>query len=1591
MKTRIEQHLCISFLIKFLKVNAIICTILCLAPKQSYTQNENPISYTERIASIDNQSSLDAELGICNAYSSIIAQNLTLGGPLEDFGCQAGDTIEICFIIHNWVGDNGQWMHGLVPDFGNCLDVFPNDYGEPGLITYHPFNNISYPDDYPGPHWKWFPEFSVFYNDIPNGYYPPNTPLGGGWFYVNLPGNNPECLDYSDPNCSWGEYFSPEVQKQVCFLATPTPCSEPGIEYCEISFRTFGDGETGGWMAPGCQEDEPWTLGFIKRCCDPPIILNEEVEFEVCSGDLFELDLISNMDPETTYEWYVAPNPHGATSGTGSTISNVLTNTTGNPVTVVYYVTPTCLLGCIGEQLIVTVTIFPEIDFYIDPTYSNICPGECAQLTAVISSGTGPFSCIWSNGIDGPESIVACNAGYYSVTVTDANGCTNESGAFVEETYPPLVNIEASPGIEACENGPGYPITLSANTFGGSGFYYYMWSSGGNDQTELAFESGTYTVTVYDGGSGCYEVFADISITIFPEPHVEISGPTTICNNEPPLCFEASPLGGTWDGPVDINGCIDPQSLGIGIHTLSYNFIDINGCESSMNYEIEIIEAVEQPDQLSDVFICENGNTEVYVISDVPFATSYEWTINGSGTIISGQGTTSIEVVWQSPGGQVCVHAIGDCGPGMLSCFNVEVQEIPLADFSSPDFICEDDVAFINFNGTIDFNTTLIWDFGSGTVVNGNPDSGIFDLQFPSGQHIITLQVERNGCLSSLFSKTIQVDPAILEPQITCISTVDVIEFYWAPVPNVTSYIVNGQIQNGTNYTISNLPPNEQVSITVEAISNGICPNSFTQIDCSTLECPNISLNIQNIQSFCSNELPLGNIELEVEIIGDNGLGNGTWSGPGIMDSNNGIFNPSSNQVSVGTNEIIYTYQEGYCTYSEILIINIMEAPQVEAGESLILNCIESEQTIIGSGIGIPIWEGPSIASGEGTFSPTVTAPGIYTLTTTDPLSGCSSSDFVEIFEDINIPIALIGGDQMLTCAVTECLLTSIGNTQDNLIPQWEGPGINSSNVNSPIPLVTIPGTYTLSILNTENGCLSDPEFVNVFQDIEPPIAETIVQGIFDCASNSVVIKPAYQDDVVYSWILPDGSIINEFSIEVFEPGTYTLIATSLTNGCSANEEVVISDLSNNPEIDAGDDKEITCYNSEVILDGENSETGPEFQYFWNGPPGGIIGPNNQIEVTAIFEGMYVLRVTNSLNGCFSEDTVFVSSNTLAPIIDAGQEQSFGCTESTLVLNGSASSDADEFVWNFENENIISTDLITEISNPGWYTLTAFNSLNGCFNVDSVFISENEDFPYQINFNAQGPSCYGNNDGFIEMQSVLGGTPPFQYSIDNQTFTTISYWQFLESGVYNLTVQDALGCALEQTVIVPENTPIEIDLGSDITVELGQNIELFLQTNIAENQIESVKWTPTEALTCLDQNCLNISINPLNTTSYQVMLEDTSGCFVEDEIMVRVKKNRNIFIPNVFTPNNDGVNDVFKIFPGKDVKEIRNLKIFNRWGELVFEIPQIIQGNGNNSSIGWDGTLNGEPLNPGVFVYVIDVKYIDGHVDIFRGDITLVR
>ncbi|HFC00065.1 MAG TPA: hypothetical protein ENJ53_04600, partial [Phaeodactylibacter sp.] len=249
-------------------------------------------------------------------------------------------------------------------------------------------------------------------------------------------------------------------------------------------------------------------------------------------------------------------------------------------------------------------------------------------------------------------------------------------------------------------------------------------------------------------------------------------------------------------------------------------------------------------------------------------------------------------------------------------------------------------------------------------------------------------------------------------------------------------------------------------------------------------------------------------------------------------------------------------------------------------------------------------------------------------------------------------------------------------------------------------------------------------------------------------------------------------------------------------------------------------------------------------------------------------------------------------------------------------------------------------------------------------------------------------SCFGEMSGAIVVDSVVGGSPPYMYSIDYGAFQHSPIFTNLDEGNYTIVVEDAEGCQTLVAVPVSSANEILVDLGDDIFIQIGDSATVHAQMNLLESEIDTIIWTPFELTGC-EENCAEFIITPLETITFSIMVMDKNGCSDEDEITIHVDKNIPVFVPNAFSPNGDDFNDKLIVFGDEGlIEEVQSFRIFSRWGELVYEGKNFMP---NDPAFGWDGTLDGEPMNPAVFVYYAEVKFIDGRVEEIKGDVALVK
>jgi gliding motility-associated-like protein len=167
----------------------------------------------------------------------------------------------------------------------------------------------------------------------------------------------------------------------------------------------------------------------------------------------------------------------------------------------------------------------------------------------------------------------------------------------------------------------------------------------------------------------------------------------------------------------------------------------------------------------------------------------------------------------------------------------------------------------------------------------------------------------------------------------------------------------------------------------------------------------------------------------------------------------------------------------------------------------------------------------------------------------------------------------------------------------------------------------------------------------------------------------------------------------------------------------------------------------------------------------------------------------------------------------------------------------------------------------------------------------------------------------------------------------------------------------------------------------------GEDISITAHLSLADSLISDIAWIGLISSDCPD--CLTQLVSPMVTTTYSITIHTVDGCMGHDEVTIYVlADDADIYIPNLFSPNGDQINDQFVITAGQLIDEFIFIQIFDRWGNMVFQIKNLPPGDPRTA---WDGTFNGEALNPAVFAYRMLYKKRDGTTGLRKGDLTLIR
>ncbi|HNM25367.1 MAG TPA: gliding motility-associated C-terminal domain-containing protein, partial [Saprospiraceae bacterium] len=462
-------------------------------------------------------------------------------------------------------------------------------------------------------------------------------------------------------------------------------------------------------------------------------------------------------------------------------------------------------------------------------------------------------------------------------------------------------------------------------------------------------------------------------------------------------------------------------------------------------------------------------------------------------------------------------------------------------------------------------------------------------------------------------------------------------------------------------------------------------------------------------------------------------------------------------------------------------------------------------------------------------------------------------------------------------------------------------------------------------------------------------------------------------NNYTYTWSIPGAtgvSFVNGLSAGI----PYSVTASD-AQGCTGTFAFSLTEPAPISVVTAAND--VTCFGfadgtaTVTFVASDQDVTG----YAWSNN-----GATKQI--TDLPAGMYTVTVTNA-NGCTGTSSVEVKEPE-ALQLDFEVDEIKCAGDSNAIIQAVVAGGTPEYMltWNTGDHQPGLSGVA-----PGVYTL-GITDANGCVLVDSIRIIAPD--PLNISLDITDVDCYGDKDGRIKV-SVIGGELPYHYSLDGGPFVGTTTFIQVPPGVHTVVVRDVNGCTNTATDTLFQPLPVEVFAGLDTTILFGESLLIEAAVSNAVGMV-SYQWESalSDSLFCQDTfDCASILVHPSFGNIYKVTVIDENGCRGHDQIRVEVEKPRGIFVPTGFTPNADQNNDLLVVYgKTRTVKEITSFRVYDRWGELVWEDLNFPI---NDEGRGWDGNFRGKACESGVYVWVAEVLYLDGFTETAKGHTTLIR
>jgi len=680
----------------------------------------------------------------------------------------------------------------------------------------------------------------------------------------------------------------------------------------------------------------------------------------------------------------------------------------------------------------------------------------------------------------------------------------------------------------------------------------------------------------------------------------------------------------------------------------------------------------------------------------------------------------------------------------------------------------------------------------------------------------------------------------------------------------------------------------------------------------------------------------------------------GIFSGVGV--SNDVFTAPSS------TTPYTITYTYGECLVTQT--INVFQNPSVSIigttsfcpGDSVKLTA----NPVAGSGnITTYQWKFNGLDTGTDADTIITKQPGNYTVVVTNSNDCIATSPVVAVTEFVAPIVAIVGDDGFCPGGSVTLTANAFPGSGSITVYQWKLNGVDIG-FNNGILNANQAGDYTIEIINS-NDCSTESTVKTVSQ-YQASIVTTTGDTSFCTGSTVLLTANAIAGSsaiISYQWKLNGGNIgTNDSTYSADQVGNYSVVVTD-ANGCTTatSSSLVIA----KPAISlVATGTDITCKDSmngtaTVIVNGGL----PPYNYEWN-------TTSTDITLTDLGVGVYIVTVTDS-NKCSA-----VSNSVLVNATSTLDINVISITNSTCdnVNKGAivtvASGGTTPYLFSINSGPLLPTGVFNDLPD-GAYRVRVQDA-NGCGEDTNLVIKNISSLPdatiFTTDIDNDNSICPGDSLTLFVNTSAVS----YEWS---QTGTNDSIVVTL-AGSYSVTVTNSNGCVDSGFVVVTVFDSLQVTACCDDSITLGNSVQV---TATGGTQYS---WSPSDGLD--NANSESPMAAPLATTVYLVTVSDMNGCRDMDTVVIYVDQSTiNLNIPNLFTPNGDGINEVWRI-DNSELCGSCEVNIFNRWGNEVF--------SGADCVIDWDGTKNGKQLSDGTYYYILNCL---GTGEFYKGAVTILR